>query len=138
VDFCPPGIEPSLTTNAPPTHVRDETQGASRRKWAKERGNPVEVTKRASCDVECVIISPLHLWCSDTIAVPVSTNPDSTLSMTVIARNVYPDCLMKAVAAGLHRWIGDSSGAPQTGVVAATGALCTSSHQIPASVLPMR
>jgi hypothetical protein len=29
VDFRPPGIEPSLTTNAPPTHVRDETQGAS-------------------------------------------------------------------------------------------------------------
>jgi hypothetical protein len=45
---------------------------------------------------------------------------------------------MKAVAAGLHGWIGNSSGALQTGVVAATGALCTSSHQTPALVLPVR
>jgi hypothetical protein len=138
VDFCLPGIEPSLTTNAPPTHVRDETQGASQREWVKERGNPVEVAKGAFCGVECVIIPPLRLWCSDTIAVPVSTNPGSIPSMTVIARDVYPDCLMKAVAARLHEWIGDSSGAPQTGVVAATGALCILSHQTLASVLPVR
>jgi hypothetical protein len=58
--------------------------------------------------------------------------------MTVIARDVYPDCLMKAVVAGSHGWIGDSSGAPQTGVVAVTGALHTSSHQTPASILPVR
>jgi hypothetical protein len=58
--------------------------------------------------------------------------------MTVIVRDVYPDCLMKAVAAGLHRWIGDSSGALQMEVVAATGALRTSSHQTLASVLPVR
>jgi hypothetical protein len=45
---------------------------------------------------------------------------------------------MKTVATGSHRWIGDSSGAPQTGVVAATGALHSSSHQTPASVLPVR
>jgi hypothetical protein len=61
VDFRPPGIKPSLTTNAPPTHVRDETQGASRREWTKERGNPVEVAKGISCGVECVIIPPLRL-----------------------------------------------------------------------------
>jgi hypothetical protein len=127
-----------LTTNAPPTHVRDETQGASRREWVKERGNPVEVAKGTSCGVECVIIPPLRLWYSDTIAVPVSTNSNSTLPITVIARNVYPDCLMKAVAAGSHGWIGDSSGAPQTEVVTATGALCTSSHQTPAFILPVQ
>jgi hypothetical protein len=138
VDFHPPGIEPSLTTNAPPTHVRDETQDASRREWAKERENPVEVAKGTSCGVECVIIPPLRLWCSDTITVPVSTNPGSTPPMTIIARDVYSDCLMKAVAVGSHRWIGDSSGVPQTGVVAATGALYTSSHQTPASVLPVQ
>jgi hypothetical protein len=103
VDFRSPGIKSSLTTNTPPTHVRDETQGASRREWVKKRGNPVEVAKRASCSVECVIIPPLCLWCSDTIAVPVSTNLSSTPSMTVIARDVYPDCLMKAVAARSHR-----------------------------------
>jgi hypothetical protein len=44
---------------------------------------------------------------------------------------------MKAVAAGLHGWIGDSSGAPQTGVVVAMGILCTLSHQTPASILPV-
>jgi hypothetical protein len=96
------------------------------------------VAKGASCGIECVIIPPLCLWCSDTIAVPVSTNPDSILPMTVIARDVYPDCLMKAVAAGSHGWIGDSSGAPQTGMMAATGALRTSSYQTPASVLSVR
>jgi hypothetical protein len=96
------------------------------------------VAKRASCGVECVIIPPLCLWCSDTIAVPVSTNPGSTSPLTVIMRDVYPDCLMKAVAAGSHRWIGDSSGALQTGVVATTGALRTSSHQTPASILSVQ
>jgi hypothetical protein len=95
------------------------------------------VAKRASCSVECIIILPLRLWCSDTIAVPVSTNPGSTPSMTIITRNVYPDCLMKTVAAGSHRWIGDSSGALQTGVVTTTGALRTLSYQTPASVLPV-
>jgi hypothetical protein len=138
VDFCLPGIESLLTTNAPPTHVRDETQGVSRREWAKERGNPVEVAKRASCGVECVIIPPLRLWCSDTIAVPVSTNPDSTPPMTVIMRDVYSDYLMKAVIARSHRWIGDSSGALQTGVVAATGVLCTLSHQTLGSILSVQ
>jgi hypothetical protein len=104
----------------------------------KERGNPVEVAKGAFCGVECVIILPLHLWCSDTIAVPVSTNSNLTLPMTVIARDVYPNCLMKAVATGSHRWIGDSSDAPQTGVVVAMGVLRTLSHQTPASVLLMQ
>jgi hypothetical protein len=135
VDFRPPGIESSLTTNASLTHVRDETQSASRREWAKKRGNPIEVAKEASCGVECVIIPPLHLWCSDTIAVPVSTNPSSTLPITVIVKDVYLDCLMKAVATGSHRWIGDSSSVPQTGVVAATDARRTSSHQTLASIL---
>jgi hypothetical protein len=96
------------------------------------------VAKETSCGVECVIIPPLHLWCSDTIAMPVSTNPGSTLPMTVIAKDVYPNCLMKAVAAGSHGWIGDSLGAPQTGMVAAMGVLHTSSHQTLASVLPVR
>jgi hypothetical protein len=36
VDFRLLEIELSLTTNTPPTHVRDETQGTSRREWAKE------------------------------------------------------------------------------------------------------
>jgi hypothetical protein len=70
--------------------------------------------------------------------VPVSTNPGSIPPMTVIVRDVYLDCLMKVVATGLHGWIGDSSGALQTGVVAATGVFCTSSHQTPASVLPVQ
>jgi hypothetical protein len=96
------------------------------------------VAKETSCGVECVIIPPLHLWCSDTIAMPVSTISSSTPSMTVIARNVYLDCLMKAVAAESHEWIGDSSGASQTGIVAVMGALRTSSHQTPASVLLVR
>jgi hypothetical protein len=102
VDFHPPGIEPSLTINAPPTHVRDETQGASQGKWVKERRNPVKVAKEASCGVECVIIPPLHLWYSDTIAVSVSTNPNSTLPITIIVRDVYPDCLIKTVVAESH------------------------------------
>jgi hypothetical protein len=58
--------------------------------------------------------------------------------MTVIAKDVYLDCLIKTVVARSHRWIGDSSGALQIGVVAATGVLRTSSHQTPASVLPVR
>jgi hypothetical protein len=45
---------------------------------------------------------------------------------------------MKAVAARSHGWIGDSSDVPQIGVVVATGALRTSSHQTPTSVLPVR
>jgi hypothetical protein len=40
---------------------------------------------------------------------------------------------MKAVVAGSHGWIGDSSG-----TLVATGALRTLSHQTPASVLPVR
>jgi hypothetical protein len=87
VDFHPPGIKSSLTTNALPTHIRD----------------PIEVAKRAFCGVECVIILPLHLWCSDTIAMPISTNPSLTLSLTIITRDVYPDYLMKTVAARLYR-----------------------------------
>jgi hypothetical protein len=86
------------------------------------------VAKEASCGVECVIIPPLRLWCPGTIAVPVSTNPGSAPPMTIIARDANPDCLMKAVAIGSHGWIGDSSGALQTGVMATTGALCASSH----------
>jgi hypothetical protein len=103
VDFNPPRIEPLLTTNTPPIHIRDETQGANQRKWAKERGNLVEVAKEAFYGIECIVISPLHLWCSDTIAVSVSTNPGLTPPMTVITRDVCPDCLMKTIAAGSHK-----------------------------------
>jgi hypothetical protein len=45
---------------------------------------------------------------------------------------------MKAVAAGSHGWIGDSSGVLQTGVVAATGALRILSHQTLAFILPVQ
>jgi hypothetical protein len=93
------------------------------------------VAKEAFCGVECVIIPSLCLWCSNTIAVPVSTNSDLTLPMTIIPRDVFSNCLMKAVAAGSHGWIGDSSGALQTGMVVATGVLRTLSHQTLASVL---
>jgi hypothetical protein len=76
------------------------------------------VAKGAFCGVECIIIPSLHLWCSNTIAVPVSTNPDAAPPMIKIARGASPDYLMKAVAVGSHGWIGDSLGVLQLGIVA--------------------
>jgi hypothetical protein len=58
--------------------------------------------------------------------------------MTVIMRDVYLDCLMKAIAAELHGWIGDSSGVLQTGVMMAMDAFHTSNHQTLTFVLLVR